>query len=136
MIVGERYAMTRRRPTSDRRGRSPCALGARDGRVRRADRDRRPATLRKKLGLESDRYLILGACSPTFAHQALELEPELGVLLPCNVVVYERGGATFVSAVDAERMLSIVDNDDLTPVAEAVRGRLARVVERVARPEA
>ena len=94
------------------------------------------ATLRKKLGVVSDRYLILGACSPMFAHQALGLEPELGVLLPCNVVVYERGGATFVSAVDAERMLSIVGNDDLTPVAEAVRGRLARVVESVARPEA
>jgi uncharacterized protein (DUF302 family) len=90
------------------------------------------ATLRNKLGVEMDRYLILGACNPTFAHQALELEPELGVLLPCNVVVYERGGHTIVSAIDAERMLSIVGNDELAPVAAEVRARLAAVVERVA----
>ena len=89
------------------------------------------ATLRKKLGVEVERYLILGACNPNLAHQALELEPELGVLLPCNVVVYERDDATFVSAVDAERMLSIVGNDELVPVATEVRDRLARVVGRV-----
>jgi len=53
------------------------------------------------------------------------------VLLPCNVVVYERGGVTHVSAVDAERMLSIVDNDELASVAEDVRARLGAVVERV-----
>ena len=90
------------------------------------------ATLHNKLGVEMDRYLILGACNPTFAHQALELEPELGVLLPCNIVVYESGGRTIVSAVDAERMLSIVGNDKLAPVAAEVRARLAAVVERVA----
>ena len=89
------------------------------------------ATLRTKLGVEMEPYLILGACNPRFAHQALELEPELGVLLPCNVAVYQRGERTFVSAVDAERMLSIVGNDDLTPVAAEVRSRLARVVESV-----
>jgi len=88
-------------------------------------------TMKQKLGVEMEPYLILGACNPTFAHQALELEPELGVLLPCNVVVYQRGERTFVSAVDAERMLSIVDNDELAPVAAEVRSRLARVVERV-----
>ena len=89
------------------------------------------ATLVKKLGVDMEPYVILGACIPTFAHQALELEPELGVLLPCNVAVYKRGERTFVSAVDAERMLSIVGNDDLAPVAAEVRSRLARVVERV-----
>ena len=94
------------------------------------------ATLRKKLGVEVERYLILGACNPSFAHQALELEPELGVLLPCNVVVYERGDRTLVSAVDAERMLSIVGNDELTPVAAEVRSRLARVVQRVSQASA
>lgn len=93
-------------------------------------------TLRKKLGVETERYLILGACNPSFAHQALELEPELGVLLPCNVVVYARGERTLVSAVDAQRMLSIVGNDELTPVASEVRSRLARVVERVAQASA
>jgi len=89
------------------------------------------ATLKEKLGVDGEPYVILGACNPTLAHQALEAEPDLGVLLPCNVVVYERGGTTHVSAVDAERMLSIVDNPDLTPVAGAVRALLGAVVERV-----
>ncbi|MFN0153841.1 MAG: DUF302 domain-containing protein, partial [Gaiella sp.] len=82
------------------------------------------ATLKQKLGVEGDPYLILGACNPSLAHQALSVEPDLGVLLPCNVVVYERGGTVTVSAVDAERMLSIVGSDDLGPVAAEVRGRL------------
>ena len=89
------------------------------------------ATLRAKLDVEVEPYVILGACNPPLAHQALEAEPDLGVLLPCNVVVYERGGVTHVSAVDAERMLSIVENGDLAPVAEDVRARLAAVVDRV-----
>lgn len=89
------------------------------------------ATLREKLGVEGDRYMILGAWNPPLAHQALEAEPELGVLLPCNVVVYERDGVTRVSAIDAERMLSIVGNDELAPVAAAVRSRLNNVVRQV-----
>ena len=90
------------------------------------------ATLREKLGEEMEPYLILGACNPPLAHRALELEPDLGVLLPCNVVVYERNGTTHVSAVDAERMLSIVGNDALAPIAADIRRRLAAVVERAA----
>lgn len=89
------------------------------------------ATLKQKLDIDRDRYVILGACNPSLAHHALEAEPELGVLLPCNVVVYEDAGETRISAVDAERMLSIVDNDELRPTAAEVRSRLARVVERV-----
>jgi uncharacterized protein (DUF302 family) len=90
------------------------------------------ATLREKLGVESGRYLILGACNPPLAHRALEAEPELGVLLPCNVVVYERGAETHVAAIDAERMLSIVGREELAPIAAEVRRRLASVVERSA----
>jgi len=90
------------------------------------------ATLREKLGVETDRYLILGACNPTLAHRALEAEPELGALLPCNVLVYERGGETHVAAIDPERMLSIVGNDELAEVAFEVRERLGRVVVRAA----
>jgi len=89
------------------------------------------ATLKEKLDIDGEPYVILGACNPSLAHQALGAEPDLGVLLPCNVVVYERGGVTHVSAVDAERMLSIVENDELAPVAEDVRARLAAVVDRV-----
>jgi len=90
------------------------------------------ATLKAKLGVEREPYLILGACNPPLAHRALEAEPNLGVLLPCNVVVYEDAGETIVSAVDAERMLSLVDNDELAEVAGEVRRRLADVVERAA----
>ena len=90
------------------------------------------ATLAQKLGVEREPYLILGACSPPLAHAALEAEPELGTLLPCNVVVYRAGGETHVSAIDAEKMLSIVDNGELAPVAEQVREKLCSVVQRVA----
>ena len=89
------------------------------------------ATLKEKLDIDVEPYVILGACNPPLAHQALEAEPDLGVLLPCNVVVYERNGVTHVSAVDAERMLSIVDNDQLADVAEDVRARFGAVVARV-----
>jgi uncharacterized protein (DUF302 family) len=90
------------------------------------------ATLREKLGVEGEPYLILGACNPPLAHQALRAEPDLGVLLPCNVVVYQRGGETQISAIDPERMLSIVDHEALAPVAAEVKARLGVVVERAA----
>lgn len=88
------------------------------------------ATLRERLGVEREPYIILGACNPPLAHDALEAEPELGVLLPCNVVIYERDRRTHISAVDVERMLSIVGNDELQPVAATVRAKLASVIER------
>ena len=89
------------------------------------------ATMKAKLGVDGEPYTILGACNPPLAHRALQTEPELGVLLPCNVVVYVRDGETHVAAVDAERMLSIVGNEELAPIAADVRARLAAVVERV-----
>jgi len=92
------------------------------------------ATLKEKLAVEGEPYTILGACNPPLAHRALEAEPELGALLPCNVIVYERDGDTHVAAVDPERMLSIVDNDVLAPVATDVKSRLAAVVERATAP--
>ena len=91
------------------------------------------ATLSERLGVDREPYLILGACNPPLAHRALETEPDLGTLLPCNVVVYRHSGETHVSAIDAERMLSIVDSEELVPVATEVRRRLASVVERATR---
>jgi uncharacterized protein (DUF302 family) len=89
------------------------------------------ATLHEKLGVDGEPYVILGACNPPLAHQALQAEPDLGVLLPCNVVVYRRDAETHISAIDPERMLSIVDNDELGPVAADVKRRLSAVVDRV-----
>lgn len=90
------------------------------------------ATLKQKLDVDREPYLILGACNPRLAHRALEPEPELGVLLPCNVVIYQEDGQTRIAAVDAEQMLSIVGNDELAPTATGIRRRLAAVVERAA----
>ena len=90
------------------------------------------ATLKNKLDIEREPYLILGACNPPLAHAALETEPELGVLLPCNVIVYQEDGHTRISAVDAEQMLSIVGNDELADTAREVRRRLSAVVDRAA----
>lgn len=90
------------------------------------------SVLRQKLGVQSEPYAILGACNPSLAHRALETEPDLGVLLPCNVVVYRSAGQTRIAAIDAQRMLSIVDNGALPPIAAEVSRRLAAVVERAA----
>lgn len=90
------------------------------------------ATMKAKLDVDRDEYVILGACNPPLAHQALEAEPELGVLLPCNVVVYRTGGRTRVSAVAAEQMLGMVGNEQLKPVAGEVAERLDRVLAAIA----
>lgn len=88
------------------------------------------ATLKKKLDLDRKPYLILGACNPKIASRALEMEPELGLLLPCNVVVYENDqGKTVVSAIDAPAMLSVVGRDDMSPVAEQVNGLLLQALK-------
>ena len=66
------------------------------------------AALKEKLGVEGGSYLIIGACNPTLAHEALKAEPDLGVFLPCNVVVYEATDGTHVSAVDPQSMLGAI----------------------------
>lgn len=90
------------------------------------------ATMKAKLDVDREEYVILGACNPPLAHKALEAEPELGVLLPCNVVVYRADGRTRVSAVAAEQMLGMVGNQALEPVATEVAGRLRRVLDAIA----
>ncbi|QLC34940.1 DUF302 domain-containing protein (plasmid) [Halarchaeum sp. CBA1220] len=89
------------------------------------------ATMKEKLDAEVRDYRILGACNPPLAHDALEAEPGIGALLPCNVVVYADDGGVAVRAVDPERLLGIVENDDVAEVATDVRERLVRVVESV-----
>ena len=89
------------------------------------------ATLKAKLDVDRDKYAILGACSPSHAHKALQSEPELGLLLPCNVVVYETGEGTRVSAINAGAMLGIVGNPALDEIATDVQARLERVIAAV-----
>lgn len=87
------------------------------------------ATLRTKLGADFRRYVILGACNPPLAYRALSTELEVGLLLPCNVIVYEEDGGTAVSILDPISMLGVVANPELDAVAQEARTRLARVID-------
>ena len=90
------------------------------------------AAFDEQLGVEFRRYDILGACAPPLAHEALQTDPALGALLPCNVVVAETDdGRVVVRAVDPERLLEVADNDDLDAVAREVRERFERVLSAV-----
>jgi len=86
------------------------------------------ATLKKKLGLDMPPYRILGACNPQFAHQAIELEPQIGALLPCNVVVREEGKKTRVDIMDPLAVLQLVERPEIEGIAAEVRKRLERVL--------
>lgn len=86
------------------------------------------ATLRKKLGVEMDSYRILGACNPRMAHQALGLEPRVGAMLPCNVILRQVPGAVEISAIDPVASMAAIDNDALKEVAGQVRDLLAEAV--------
>jgi uncharacterized protein (DUF302 family) len=87
--------------------------------------------LKEKLGVDFNNYVILGACNPSLAYGALQQEMNLGLLLPCNVIVYEKDGASFVGAIDAARMLSVVGNPALQPTAEQVNQKLHRVIDNL-----
>ncbi len=90
------------------------------------------ATLQDKLGEQMPPYTILGACNPSLAHQALEADPAIGSLLPCNVVVRAHpDGGTELIAVDPERMLGIADEPALDGLAHEVAQRLQRALEAV-----
>ena len=88
------------------------------------------ATLSKKLGVDRPPYKILGACNPQFAARALEIEPQIGALLPCNVVVRQGGdGRTVVEFMDPDAVLGLVGRPEIAPIAAQVRVRLTRVLE-------
>jgi len=85
--------------------------------------------LKEKLGVDFRNYVILGACNPPIAHQSLQQEVNLGLLLPCNVVVYEHEGRSVVAAIDAVKMLSIVGNPALEAAAGQVNEMLRRAID-------
>jgi len=89
-------------------------------------------TLKEKLDVDVPRYKILGACNPPIAHKALQAEPGVGLLLPCNVIVYEsEDGQTNVAAINAQAMLSVIGRDDIEPIAREVNERLKRVIDNM-----
>jgi uncharacterized protein (DUF302 family) len=92
------------------------------------------ATLKKKLDVDFRPYMILGACNPPLAHRALSAERDIGLLLPCNVIVYadDTPGRSVVAAMDPEEALGLTGNASLQPVAAEVKARLRRALERVA----
>ncbi len=85
--------------------------------------------LKEKLGVDFRNYMILGACNPSLAFEALKEEIDLGLLLPCNVVVYEEDSKTVVAAIDAAKMMAVVGNPNLETTARLVNEKLQRVIE-------
>ncbi|MFP4530745.1 MAG: DUF302 domain-containing protein [Halodesulfurarchaeum sp.] len=90
------------------------------------------ATFEKKLDVERGKYRILGTCNPPLAHEGISAEPDLGALLPCNVVIYETDdGGVVVGAADPETLLEVTGNPELDPIASEVKARLERVITAV-----
>lgn len=87
------------------------------------------ATLKKKIDADFRPYLILGACNPSLAHRALQADPHIGLLLPCNVVVQEDDEGVLVSIADPAAMLKLADNAEVEPVAKDAEGRLRRALQ-------
>ena len=87
------------------------------------------ATLKQKIDVDVEPYIILGACNPPLAHRGMQAEPELGALLPCNVLVRQVGDTVHVAAMEPMVALGLIENDELTPVAEEAAARLRRVIE-------
>ena len=86
------------------------------------------ATLLAKLGIEQAPYLILGACNPSLAHRALQADPSIGALLPCNVVLRDEAGQTIVEAMDPRVVMGLVENPEVEAVAAEAEERLRRVI--------
>ncbi|KAA0235744.1 MAG: hypothetical protein JJLCMIEE_02073 [Acidimicrobiales bacterium] len=89
------------------------------------------ATLKAKLGEDMDSYVIVGACNPALAHRALEVEPQIGVLLPCNVVVREVDGDVVVDAMDPGLMANLTGRDAVQPIADEARRLISNALDRL-----
>jgi len=88
-------------------------------------------TLKKKLNVEFTKYIILGACNPPLAHRALQAEEQIGLLLPCNVVIYVKEESTVVAVFDPMLMATVVAKEGVRPIAEEVKRKLERVLAAV-----
>ncbi len=88
-------------------------------------------TLKNKIDVDFKKYTILGACNPLLAHKALQAEEEIGLLLPCNVIVYDKEGKSAVSVFDPSLMTKVVENENLNPIAEEVKEKLQRVFDSI-----
>ena len=88
-------------------------------------------TLKNKIDIDFKKYTILGACNPPLAHKALQAEEEIGLLLPCNVIVYDKEGKSAVSVFDPSLMTKVVENENLNPIAEEVKEKLQRVFNNI-----
>ncbi len=89
------------------------------------------ATLKKKLNVDYDDYVILGACNPPFAYQALQVVKDVGLMMPCNVIVFVDKGQTFVEAAMPTLLLGLVQNNNLKATAEQVEAKLKKVVDSI-----
>ena len=90
-------------------------------------------TLKKKLGVDFRKYLILGACNPPYAHRTLQVDLDVGLLLPYNVIVYETDDKkAHISAINPVSALGVIKNEDLRKIAEEVSAKLKRVVDKLA----
>lgn len=88
-------------------------------------------TLKKKIDVDFKKYTILGACNPKLAHSGLQAEEELGLLLPCNVIVYEKNDKTVVSVFDPQIMTAVIENPNIKSIADEVKSKLQKVLEAV-----
>jgi uncharacterized protein (DUF302 family) len=89
------------------------------------------ATLKKKLNVDYENYVILGACNPPFAYSALKAEKDIGLLLPCNLIVYDTGNKTVVASILPSRAMSMVQNEELRGIAGQVEAKLKKVIDAV-----
>jgi uncharacterized protein (DUF302 family) len=87
--------------------------------------------MKEKLGLDMRKYIILGACSPTNAYKAILAEENIGLMLPCNVIVYEKGSKTVLSVVRPTVAMQMVDNVELQKIAEIVEGQLKKAFDAI-----